>query len=147
MRQRTEARCAAVQILYQIEVLDMQNPTDEELEVIVSRCPLSEPMKEFALHLVSGYLKHRNEIDEIVSRATYNWNLKRMTPIDRNIIRAATYEMLFEDDIPTAVSINEAIELAKKYSTRTSGAFVNGVLDSIRKSYIFNKGREEAKKP
>lgn len=145
MRLRTTARCCAVQALYQLEVCEKSSLTEEEVESMLTGYTLPPPLMEFAKGLVLGYLNHKEEIDELISNSAYNWNIKRMTPIDRNIIRVATYEMLFEDDIPPLVSINEAIELAKKYSTRTSGSFVNGVLDSIRKSYVYHEKKSKNK--
>lgn len=145
MRPRTNARCCAVQILYQAEMRGLDDVTDEYIESVIAGYPIQEHLKAFTRGLVRGYFNKRDEVDELITRVTYNWNLKRMTPIDRNVIRIATYEMLFEDEIPVAVSINEAIELAKRYSTRTSGSFVNGVLDSIRKLYVYNKHKETEK--
>ncbi|MBI4244035.1 MAG: transcription antitermination factor NusB [Planctomycetes bacterium] len=145
MKPRTNARCSAIQVLYAFETLEMKDLPDADADKMLERYSLSSHLKDFAKQLVLGYVKHKDEIDELISRATYNWNLKRMTPVDRNIIRIATYEMLFEDDIPVPVSINEAIEIAKIYSTRTSGSFVNGVLDSIRKSFVYNKKRDKSK--
>jgi transcription antitermination factor NusB len=86
----------------------------------------------FARELLAGTWEHRSEIDEKIEQVARNWQLKRMAAVDRNILRLASYEILFRDDIPPLVAINEAIEIAKKFSTRNSGPFVNGILDNIR---------------
>ena len=130
MRKRTQARECALQILYQLEM----NPVPVE-EVIRSfwaeNSESSEDVRAFAEMLVRGSLEHREEIDRIVLKATENWQLGRMAVIDRNILRFATYELLYVDDIPRKVTINEAVDLAKKFSQEESGKFVNGVLDKI----------------
>ena len=94
--------------------------------------PQKEAARLFAEELIRGVLAHREEIDERLQRLIKNWDLKRLATADRNILRLAMFEMLYRLDIPPVVSINEAVELAKKYSTEDSGAFVNGVLDRFR---------------
>ncbi len=86
----------------------------------------------FAEELIRGALQRRTEVDEMIKRHAKNWDLRRMAAVDRNILRLAVYEMLFRDDIPPVVSINEAVDIAKKFSTQDSGKFVNGILDKIR---------------
>jgi transcription antitermination protein NusB len=86
----------------------------------------------FAEDLIKGALQHRQEVDEIIIRHAKNWDLRRMAVVDRNILRLAVYEMHYRDDIPPVVSINEAVDIAKKFSTQDSGKFVNGILDKIR---------------
>lgn len=130
MRKRTQARECALQILYQLEM----NPGPVE-EVIQSfwteNEESSEDIKRFAEMLVRGSLEHREEIDRTVLKATENWQLDRMAVIDRSILRFATYELLYVEDIPRKVTINEAVDLAKKFSQEESGKFVNGILDKI----------------
>ena len=87
----------------------------------------------FATSLVDGVREHRREIDDLIREAARNWELERMAAVDRNALRLGCYELLHGDDIPMKVAINEAIELAKRFSTEASGAFVNGILDRIRK--------------
>ena len=131
MRKRTQARELALQLLYQIDL------RGEEILPDLDR-GLEEPswadaeVRAFARELIDGYRKRAAEIDRTIEEVARNWQLKRMAAIDRNILRLATYELLHRDDIPPLVTINEAIELAKKYSTRNSGPFVNGILDNIR---------------
>jgi N utilization substance protein B len=94
---------------------------------------IDEDLLQFARELVEGTLEMRPGIDEMIRGATQNWDLARMANVDRNILRMAVHEMLHVKDIPSKVSINEAIELGKRYSTKQSGSFINGILDRIRR--------------
>lgn len=89
-------------------------------------------MRKFAEPLIRGVLEHQNELDEQIKKYAKNWDLHRMAVVDRNILRLAIYEMLHRDDIPPIVSINEAVDIAKRFSTEDSGKFVNGILDKIK---------------
>jgi len=80
---------------------------------------------------VEGVLQHKDEIDQFIERFSNNWKISRMSRVDRNIMRIAVFEILYCDDIPFKVSINEAVDLGKRYGTEESGAFINGILDSI----------------
>jgi transcription antitermination protein NusB len=86
----------------------------------------------FAENLVKGVLEHRNELDEQIKKYAQNWDLHRMAVVDRNVLRLAIYEMMFREDIPPIVSINEAVDIAKRFSTEESGKFVNGILDKVK---------------
>jgi len=86
----------------------------------------------FADPLIRGTLQFRDEADEMIKKHAKNWELHRIAAVDRNILRLAIYEMLHRDDIPPIVSINEAVDIAKKFSTQDSGKFVNGILDKIK---------------
>jgi N utilization substance protein B len=92
---------------------------------------------QYAQALVRGTLDHREEIDGLIRGQADNWRLERMPPVDRNILRLAVYEMLFETDIPKLVVVDEAIELAKKFGSEQSGRFVNGLLDGLLKQHTF----------
>ncbi len=133
MRKRTKARECALQILYAIDITN-----DEPAQCIGTYWEhyedIEDEVKDFANSLVIGVSKNRNAIDKILSEHATNWQLKRMAVIDRNILRFATYELLFEHDIPPKVSINEAIDIAKKFGDKDSGKFVNGILDNINKT-------------
>ena len=143
MRKRTLARECALQILYQLEInkeemssvlADFWNETGAEID---------KSVREFAESLVAGTRENIAKLDEVITKSADNWQISRMAVVDRNIIRLATYEMLFVEDIPPKVSINEAIELAKKYGDTESNKFVNGVLDKIKKteaSVVHKKG-------
>jgi len=101
--------------------VDLPPPTAEEAEE-----------RLFAEPLIRGTLERRDAIDEQIKKHVKNWELHRIAAVDRNIMRLAIYEMLYRDDIPPVVSINEAVDIAKKFSTQDSGKFVNGVLDKIK---------------
>ncbi len=139
MRKRTRAREFALQLLYQADIRhedinsildgfwDSQSQGPEELETSIM---------DFALSLARGTYENLKKIDTAISLYAQNWQLERMAVIDRNIMRMSCYELLYLDDIPPKVSINEAVDLAKKYGDMESGKFVNGILDKINKKEI-----------
>jgi len=91
-------------------------------------------VRKFANALVEGAARHKDVIDKLISDNATNWELNRMAVTDRNILRFATYELIYAKDIPPKVAINEAIDIAKKYGDKDSGKFVNGILDKISKT-------------
>jgi len=101
------------------------------LELYCDNFSISKEILPFFLKLVNGVAHTRSEIDSIIERFSSNWKISRMSCVDRNIMRIAVYELLFCHDIPPKVSINEAIDIGKKFGTEESGAFINGILDSI----------------
>ena len=131
MKKRTRARELALQFLYQLD-LRGDDLLPEAKSFVRGEERDSETVR-FALRLVQGTVDHRTEIDRTIQGVAQNWNISRMAVVDRNVLRLATYELLHCDDIPPKVAINEAIELGKRYSTEQSGAFINGILDRIRK--------------
>jgi len=131
---RRDAREAAVQYLYQREMQGDQS--DGALEEFYQMRGLSPSGRRFCDELLQGWMQHREEIDAIIAKNARNFEFQRLSAVDRNVLRIACHEILFRTDIPAAVAINEAIEIAKKYSTEDSGKFVNGVLDNIRKEHI-----------
>ena len=108
--------------------------------------PAEIGLRNFAEPLIRGALKHRDEADELIRKYAENWDLHRMAAVDRNILRLAIYEMLHREDVPPVVSINEAVEIAKKFSTDNSGKFINGILDRVR-SGLMRPSRGEAELP
>jgi N utilization substance protein B len=92
-----------------------------------------DAVKDFTTHLVKGVKENTKEIDSTISKYATNWQINRMAVVDRNILRIATFEILYINDIPPNVSINEAVDIAKKYGDTDSGKFVNGILDKISK--------------
>ena len=94
--------------------------------------PEETALRVFADPLIRGTLEHRDQLDAEIMKHAKNWDLHRMAVVDRNILRLAIYEMLHRDDIPPVVSINEAVDIAKKFSTDDSGKFVNGILDKVK---------------
>ena len=135
MRKRTLAREHALKLLYQINLVGSE--IEEALLAYWENLPQSteEDVREYSERLVRGTVAHLSFIDGIISKYAENWNLGRMAVIDRNVLRFATYELLFLDaEIPPKVVINESVNIAKKFSTEESGRFVNGVLDKINHS-------------
>ena len=155
MGKRREARERAVQFLFQH---DLNPPEDlqaaleqfwesqraaaiaEEKAVATWGQPMELPpptadeaaVRLFAEPLIRGTLEWRDEADAVIKKHAKNWELHRIAAVDRNILRLAIYEMLHRDDIPPVVSINEAVDIAKKFSTQDSGKFVNGILDKVK---------------
>jgi len=109
-----------------------KNDSQETVELFCDNFVRSKNAIPFFLELVNGVIDYRSKIDYIIERFSSNWKIGRMSCVDRNIIRLAVYELLFCNDIPSKVSINEAIDVGKKFGTEESGAFINGILDSIR---------------
>jgi len=128
---RRQARELAVQFLYQ---QDMIGDADGLSRLLFweTQTDASEEARQFAETLIEGVNAQQAAIDEQIRKYTEHWELHRIAVVDRNILRLAIYEMLFREDIPPIVSINEAVDIAKKFSTRESGAFVNGILDRLR---------------
>ncbi|MDI6889822.1 MAG: transcription antitermination factor NusB [Thermodesulfovibrionales bacterium] len=129
---RRRAREYALQILFQIDFKGKEIDS-KDLEAFWSDKEESEDVKRFTEDLVRGTIKRLNEIDSMIERVAENWILKRMAAVDRNILRFATYEILYRKDIPSAVTINEAIEIAKKFSSSEAAPFINGILDRLAK--------------
>lgn len=128
---RRQARELAVQFLYQFDV--NSTPIDEAQKLFwQTQAEIDPIIHKFASDLIAGAAQNKDAIDEKIQRYTEHWELSRIAAVDRNILRLAMYEMLFREDIPPVVSINEAVEIAKKFSTRESGAFVNGILDRMK---------------
>ncbi len=133
MRKRTKAREYALQMLYQADITRCS--WKEILESFWENSDLkedSEELKDFSAQLLEGVVKHMPEIDKKISKYAANWQLERMAFVDRNIMRLGCFELLFRQDIPPKVAINEAVELAKKYSGLESGKFVNAILDQVK---------------
>lgn len=134
MRRRTKAREYALKMLYALDIMRESDPAKCIDMFWRENDEADREVKEFAELLVTGVAKNEGVIDKLISQYATNWQLKRMAVIDRNILRFATYELLFREDIPPKVSINEAIDIAKKYGDNESGKFVNGILDKINKA-------------
>jgi N utilization substance protein B len=126
---RREGRELALQMLYAKDSL--KGDLRETLRGFRDGVEAVQRVREFAEGLVQGVQEHQQEIDAAIKARSKNWALSRMPRVDLNIMRLATYELLFRNDIPKKVSINEAIEIAKKYGDKESPAFVNGILDEL----------------
>ena len=125
MRKRTKARQLALKLLYRLDLLG-EEATPENLKFLDEQTGDTEIL-DFSGMLVAGTMQNREELDRRIRQVAKNWDIERMAVIDRNILRMGAYEIIYRDDIPPKVSLNEAIELAKKFSTADSGAFVNGI--------------------
>ncbi len=130
---RRQSRIVAIQILYQIQLTT--TPLSVVIEQFWRSQATSVKLRPFATQLVEGTAEHLAVIDDLLQNTSKNWKLHRMPIVDLAILRCATYEILFVDDIDPATSINEAVEIAKSYSTPDSPKFINGVLDNIRKKH------------
>src|SRR3989338_8742245 len=131
MGTRRKARELALQVLYQME---MQGA---EPKAVLARLgtdgDVTPAIREFATDVVEGTYRNKKEIDDLIERHSTNWKLPRMAVVDRNILRLAVYELLYLHEVPTLVALNEAIEIAKRFGTENSSAFINGILDNIAK--------------
>jgi N utilization substance protein B len=136
MGKRREGREAAVQFLYQIDLnrekLETLRPLFWQLRTGPGQSAVPAKIRNFADELVSGVTANSAEIDAHIQKCVENYDLHRIAPVDRNILRLAIYEMLHRPEVPPVVSINEAIEIAKKFGGEESGRFINGILDRIR---------------
>ncbi|MFH0995628.1 MAG: transcription antitermination factor NusB [Pseudomonadota bacterium] len=130
MGNRRKSRELAIQALFFMDL--NAHFAEEKLSLFCENFLPSSQLRPFFLNLVRGVSSARTEIDALIERFSNNWKISRMSGVDRNIMRVAVFEMLCCKDIPCKVSINEAIDLGKKFGTEESGAFVNGILDSIR---------------
>jgi len=130
MGTRRHARELAMQALFS---LDMSGSfSSDQLADYRSCFPPNKHVSPFFGRLTDGVLAHRADIDDVIERYSSNWKVRRMACVDRNVLRLAVFELLYCSDIPSKVSINEAIDIAKKYGSSESGSFINGILDSIR---------------
>lgn len=130
MRKRTRARELALQFLYSIDA--KPDPAPGDCDAFLAMQTRDERIAGFARDLIRGCLEHRERIDQEIRAVAARWDIDRIATIDRNVLRIATYELLLRRDIPPRVTLNEAIDLAKRFSTERSGGFVNGLLDQIR---------------
>jgi transcription antitermination factor NusB len=133
MRRRTLARKIALETLFQLDLRGVE--VLQDLQEYISERTDDHAIRDFARELIIGCWQKRKEIDRLISGVSENWRIERMATVDRNVLRLAVYELLFREDIPPIVSINEAIDIAKLYGSEDSGAFVNGILDAIRQRY------------
>ena len=134
MSTRRRAREIALQVLYQLD-LDPEDPK-KVLAFHWENFQPSEQAREFCVRLVEGVLQKGKEIDPLIEEHSENWTLKRMAVVDRNILRLATFELRYCPEIPFKVTLNEAVELAKKFGADDSSAFINGILDRIHSFLI-----------
>lgn len=126
-----------MQILYQVDLVGGE--LDEAKGLFWGIRAFDQDVQEFANMLAGGVSSRKREIDALLEKYSANWKLSRMATIDKNILRIAVFELLYCNDIPVKVTINEAVEIAKSFGTEESGAFVNGILDNLAKKYAKDK--------
>ncbi len=131
MGKRRKARESALQVLYLLDVDDI--PPEEALRFYWKDRKASESVKDYTQWMVSGIMAQRNSLDDIIQSHSEHWRISRMAVVDRNILRIAVFELIYEAGIAAAIILNEAVEIAKKFSSDQAAQFVNGILDSIRK--------------
>lgn len=126
---RRKARVLALQVLYEVD--SVRHEAEEVVTRLLANAGLSEENEAFTRELVSGVLHNRQKIDQNIQSFAPAWPIEQISVIDRNILRLAIFEILFDDKAPVKVAINEAVELAKRFGTDNSPRFVNGVLGSV----------------
>ena len=129
MGKRRKARELAIQVLFNLEF--STDKPDDVFDLICEILNSREPIKPFSRELLLGVCENKKKLDGLISRASKNWRLERMSLLDKCILRLAAFEILFMENIPPKVSIDEAVELGKKFGSDASGSFINGVLDNI----------------
>ncbi|VEN75222.1 Transcription antitermination protein NusB [Candidatus Desulfarcum epimagneticum] len=141
MGNRRRSRELALQALFYMDI--RHSVSEDTLALFRAHFPPSDEIEPFFTKLTTGVMEENQEIDQAIKRCSSNWRLRRMTCVDRNIMRIAVYELLHCDDIPPKVSINEAVDMGKKFGSDESGAFINGILDGVR---LEAEGKEKEKK-
>jgi len=142
---RRKGRELALQALYQREITD--DVSDQALRAFWQHFDTTDAIKEFALNLVHGVAERRAEIDALIEKVSTNWRLDRLSKVDLNLLRLATFELLATPAVPPSVVLNEAIEIARRFGTQESTVFVNGVLDQIAAELGVKTGVIETERP
>lgn len=140
MGHRRKAREYALQGLYMHEV--SETPVETLIKLEWAENPIPDPIREFAVALIEGSISNIRIIDELIIKYSKNWKFERLSAVDKSILRISIYAMMFLKDIPVAVTINEGIELGKIYGGESSGQFINGILDAVRKHELKEGGEE-----
>lgn len=134
MRKRTQARELALKCLFQMDITN--DSLAESLDNFWLQLEESTEIKKYANIIIKGVFEHKTQIDSLIKECARNWQISRMAVVDRNILRIAIFELLFQNDVPPKVAINESVELAKKYGDAESSKFVNGILDKVFKTIV-----------
>jgi N utilization substance protein B len=132
MGRRRQARELALQLLYQLDVRGEPDP-GPVIDAFWLREPVEDEVRAFADTLVRGVKANQAKIDELIGRFAEHWELERMAVVDRNVLRAGIWELLWGVEVPPKVAINEALEIARRFSTEESTGFINGLLDRVRR--------------
>ena len=131
MGKRRKSREATLQILFQLE-FDDSDP-DDVVNQFWEAKKASREIKDYSRYLIEGIISHQDSIDRIIQSASEHWRLSRMAVVDRNILRMAVFELFYGEGLAPAIVINEAIEVAKKFSSDQAAQFINGILDALRR--------------
>jgi N utilization substance protein B len=134
LRKRRKSRECALQVLFQLNITKQE--AIKALSQFQEHFSSDGEADEFLKHLVLGVLEHRQELDRLIEQYSENWRLDRINIIERNILRMALFELLYCEEIPPKVTINEAIDLGKRYGSGDSGGFINGILDRIQNEVV-----------
>lgn len=129
MHARRKAREVALQVLYSLNFVNLD--VEKALDLFWGNFVAPKGAREFASLLVEGTWRHRDELDALIGSSSDNWSLSRMSKVDISILRLAVFEFLYCPDIPSKVSLNEAIDLGKTFGSENSGSFINGILDAL----------------
>jgi N utilization substance protein B len=129
MHQRRKAREVTLQVLYALDVQDIG--LHEAIDLFWANFEAPEEVRKFSTSLIEGTWNHREQINDLIGGSSENWTMARMSRVDKSLLRMAVYELLYCQDIPPKVTLNEAIDLAKIYGSENSGAFINGILDAL----------------
>ncbi len=136
MGERRRARVLAIQVLFHLEF----SPDDpsEVFDLICENFDARKSIRDFSKRLVLGVCEKKKILDKVISGASKNWRIKRMARLDKSILRLAAFEIMFIEDIPPKVSLDEAVEIGKKFGGEDSGRYINGVLDNIYSTTVKN---------
>jgi N utilization substance protein B len=143
MGTRRKGRELALQALYQLDVTS--DASEEALRRFWGQCEASPDAREFAAQIVDGVLQRREEIDRLVEEVSEHWRIERLSRVDLNVIRIAVYELTADTALPPEVAINEAIEVARRFGTKESAGFVNGILDPLARRLGASGGEDKVR--
>jgi N utilization substance protein B len=128
---RSKARKQSLDLLYESDIRGKDSTDLLTLRDVVEEGPDARPIREYTKNLISGVDQHKRKIDELISTYAHGWDMDRLPTVDRNILRIGIYELLWQEDVPDAVAIDEALALAKELSTEESAGYIHGVLGRI----------------
>jgi len=128
---RKAAREIAIKLLYQLEI--QKDNREEQIQIVLNENELTQNDKKYITDVIDGVYKNIESIDEYIKKYAKGWEFNRISKVDLSILRLSIFEILFREDIPYNVSVNEAVEIAKKYSSDDAGAFINGILSNFTK--------------
>lgn len=128
---RRASREIAMKLLYQMEI--QKDDREDQMKIVFEENDLNESDRQYISDVIEGVSSNQDYIDKVVEKYSKGWKVSRLSKVDLSILRLSVYEISFRDDIPFNVSVNEAVELAKKYSSEDAGAFINGILGKVTK--------------